>query len=88
MSLAGLLGMLGHWALGAQSVEEAVRRLPGAQSVQSSQSSQSSQSQKLLQGSKPRGNVDAQVAAKSYHFVGRGRVEGRGFDVISAISES
>ena len=85
MSLAGLLGMLGHWALGAQSVEEAVRRLPGAQSVQSSQSSQS---QKLLQGSKPRGNVDAQVAAKSYHFVGRGRVEGRRFDVISAISES
>ena len=82
MSLAGLLGMLGHWALGAQSVEEAVRRLPGAQSVQSSQS------QKLLQGSKPRGNVDAQVAAKSYHFVGRGRVEGRRFDVISAISES
>ncbi|CAE7737972.1 unnamed protein product [Symbiodinium sp. CCMP2592] len=45
VSLAGLLGMLGHWALGAQSVEEAVRRLPGAQS------SQSSLSQKLLQGS-------------------------------------
>ncbi|OLP86018.1 hypothetical protein AK812_SmicGene32914 [Symbiodinium microadriaticum] len=27
LSLAGLLGMLGHWALGARSVEEAVRRL-------------------------------------------------------------
>ncbi|CAE7873596.1 TTC28 [Symbiodinium sp. KB8] len=26
LSLAGLLGMLGHWALGARSVEEAVRR--------------------------------------------------------------
>ncbi|CAE7384125.1 unnamed protein product [Symbiodinium microadriaticum] len=42
LSLAGLLGMLGHWALGARSVEEAVRRLPCAQSSQSSKEPETS----------------------------------------------
>ena len=32
LALAGVLGALGHWALGARSAEEAVRRLTSGQS--------------------------------------------------------